>query len=103
MISQRLIECKRLLKSTGSIYLHCDPTSSHYIKLVMDSIFGIKNYRNEIVWSYRKMTNRAKLYQKSNDIIFFYSMSDDYTFNKQYEPFSESSRKTHESKAEIWV
>ena len=48
----RLIEMKRLLKDTGSIYLHCDPTASHYLKLLMDSVFGRKNLRNEIVWCY---------------------------------------------------
>ena len=49
----RLIEMKRILKPTGSVYLHCDPTASHYLKIVMDSLFGVQRFRNEIVWCYR--------------------------------------------------
>jgi len=56
MMAIRLVEMHRVLKSTGSIYLHCDPTASHYLKLVMDSIFGNKNFRNEIIWHYRRWT-----------------------------------------------
>ena len=69
----RLIEMHRILKDSGSIYLHCDPTMSHYIKLLMDIIFGEKNFRNEIVWCYRKWTNTANHFQKNHDIIFAYS------------------------------
>ena len=83
-MAERLTQCQRILKPTGSIYLHCDPTSSHYLKLVMDAIFGPDNFRNEIVWSYSKWTNAAQYFQRSNDIILFYSGSEDYTFNKQY-------------------
>ena len=52
MMAVRLLEMKRILKDTGSVYLHCDPTASHYLKLIMDAIFGKDNYRNEIVWGY---------------------------------------------------
>ena len=52
MLAVRLLEMKRLLKDTGSIYLHCDPTASHYLKMVMDAVFGHDNFRNEIVWCY---------------------------------------------------
>lgn len=53
MMAPRLLELKRVLKDTGSIYLHCDPTASHYLKLLMDAIFGVENFRNEIIWYYR--------------------------------------------------
>ena len=70
----RLIEFHRTLKSTGSIYLHCDPTMSHYLKLLLDCIFGEKNFRNEIIWHYEKWTAPSKnSLQKNHDVIFFYS------------------------------
>ncbi len=82
----RLIEIQRILKDTGSIYFHCDPTMSHYLKILMDIIFGEKNFRNEIVW---KRTNRgfkgsqfeAKKYNSNTDIIYFYSKTNDFFFN----------------------
>ncbi len=83
-MAMRLLEMRRVLKPTGSIYLHCDPTESHSLKLALDAIFGSDNFRNEIVWHYNKWTNAARHFQKNNDIILFYSVSDDYTFNKQY-------------------
>lgn len=84
MMSVRLIELERVLKPTGSIYLHCDPTASHYLKMVMDSIFGKDAFRNEIIWHYKKWTNAAKYFQRNNDTILFYTGTDDYTFNKLY-------------------
>ena len=80
----RLAEMHRLLKNSGSIYLHCDPTASHYLKIVMDSLFGEKNFRNEIVWSYEKWTNASKYFQRNHDVILMYSASNSYLFNKQY-------------------
>ena len=70
----RLLEMKRLLKDTGSIYLHCDPTASHYIKVLMDGVFGYKNFINEIVWHYRTYIGQVKsYYPKKHDIIFWYA------------------------------
>lgn len=80
----RLLEMHRVLKPTGSLYLHCDPTMSHYLKLVLDAIFGKKNFRNEIVWHYEKWTNAAKYFQRNHDIVLMYSASDNYIYNKQY-------------------
>ncbi len=80
----RLLECHRVLKPTGSIYLHCDPTMSHYLKTVMDCIFGEKNFRNEIVWSYEKWTNTATCFQRNHDTLLFYARSDRTIFNKLY-------------------
>ena len=68
----RLLEMRRILKPTGSIYLHCDPTMSHYLKLIMDAVFGRKNFRNEVVWHYRRWTGKAKRFQRLHDILLFY-------------------------------
>ena len=84
MMALRLLEMKRILKNTGSIYLHCDPTASHYLKLLMDSVFGVNNFRNEIIWHYGKWSNVSKFFQRNHDNILFYSLSDAYTFNKQF-------------------
>ena len=61
MMTVRLIELTRVLKKTGSLYLHCDPTASHYLKIVLDAIFGKNNFRNEIIWNYRKWISHNKL------------------------------------------
>lgn len=74
MMTIRLQELDRVLKPTGSIYLHCDPTASHYLKLVMDAIFGNKQFMNEIIWYYGpKATQRSISFQRKHDIIFFYT------------------------------
>ncbi len=76
MMAPRLVELKRVLKSTGSIYLHCDPTASHYLKLLMDSIFGPANFKNEIIWHYRKWPSGRFAFQRNHDVILFYSKSE---------------------------
>jgi site-specific DNA-methyltransferase (adenine-specific) len=92
----RLFEMKRILKPTGSIYLHCDPTASHYLKLVMDSLFGKQNFRNEIVWnSSTGVKNNVKSrFGRGHDIILFYGMPKA-KFNVQYDPLSEEYLKSH--------
>lgn len=80
MMAPRLLELKRVLKDTGSIYLHCDPTASHYLKLLMDAIFGVKNFRNEIVWHYRTGGVSKNWFGRKHDIILFYSKSNTYKF-----------------------
>jgi DNA modification methylase len=75
---QRLFHMRRILKPTGSIYLHCDPTESHYIKVMMDQVFGRKNFRNEIAWCYSGPANTKKYFPKKHDIILFYAASDKY-------------------------
>lgn len=72
----RLLELHRVLKPIGSIYLHCDPTASHYLKLVLDAVFDKKNFRNEIIWHYRKWPSGNRQFQHNHDVIFFYSKSD---------------------------
>ena len=86
----RLIECHRILKSTGSIYLHCDPTMSHYLKLLMDCIFDEKNYQNEVTWKRTSAHNDPKRFGRITDIIFFYTKSDDYYFDTVYIPYDQS-------------
>ena len=73
MMAVRLIEMKRLLKDTGSIYLHCDPTASHYLKALMDAVFGKDTFRNEVVWSYAKWSNSSNAFQRNHDTILFYA------------------------------
>ena len=90
----RLIECRRVLKDTGSLYLHCDPTACHYLKVMLDTVFGIKQFRNEIVWHYANKL-RQKAYRKFTqltDIIYWYSKSQCYTFNPQYEELSKPKK-----------
>ncbi len=84
MMTSRLLEIKRLMKDSASIYLHCDPSASHYLKIILDGIFGAENFRNEIVWK----RNQAKGLQKkrfaiNHDIILFYSKTKDYYFNTE--------------------
>lgn len=81
MMAPRLLEMRRVLKPTGSIYLHCDPTASHYLKMLMDAIFGIRNFRNEIVWHYRTGNVAKKQFQRKHDIILFYSKTKTNFFN----------------------
>ncbi|HOW90765.1 MAG TPA: DNA methyltransferase [Anaerolineaceae bacterium] len=82
MMAIRLIELRRVLKPTGSIYLHCDPTASHYLKIIMDSIFGVENYRNEIIWDYTfRMMDLPKFFNRKHDIILFYAKSKESFFN----------------------
>ncbi len=89
MMTVRLIELKRVLKDTGSIYLHCDPTASHYLKIIMDVIFGKMNFRNEIIWHYRRWSAAANTFQRMHDVIFWYTKSDKYTFTKPLQPYTE--------------
>ena len=85
----RLLEMKRILKPTGSIYLHCDPTMSHYLKLVMDSIFGKQNFRNEVIWKRTSTKSLAKRYAVNTDRILYYIKSDGATWNQQYAPYDD--------------
>lgn len=82
MMAPRLIESRRVLKPTGSIYLHCDSTAGHYLKVLMDAVFGAKNFRNEIVWHYyNKLHDRRKrLFPRATDSIFFYAKDADAPF-----------------------
>jgi len=85
MMASRLVELHRVLKSTGSLYLHCDPTASHYLKIILDTIFGPQNYRNEIVWKRQSAHSDAKSkFSDVTDTILFYVKSKEAKFNPQY-------------------
>ena len=85
MMAVRLVELHRVLKPTGSLYLHCDPTASHYLKLVLDAVFGHENFRNEIVWCYRKWSIAQGQFPSNHDTILFYSKRDgEQTFHTLY-------------------
>ncbi len=87
MMGLRLVELHRVLKPTGSFYLHCDPTASHYLKIILDQIFGVQNFRNEIYWKRKTgRTSRTNRFGTSCDILFWYSKSNDYAFKLQYRP-----------------
>ena len=98
-MAQRLIELRRVLKETGSIYLHCDPTAGHYLKAVLDSVFGTQNFRNEIVWQRDPAGKGAKRISKqwpSNyDTILYYSKSKQWTYKQQYTDLNESQQKAY--------
>ena len=89
-LGKRLAEMHRILKDNGSLYLHVDPVASHYLKIKLDDIFGRKNFKNEIIWSYKKWTNNAKRFQKNHDVILYYTKGKEYTFNRPFESMSAS-------------
>jgi len=96
-LKERVAEMHRLLKPTGSIFLHCDWHANSYIRVyILDKIFGEKNFRNEIIWFYRRWTNVSKQFQNMHDIIFWYSKTNDYTFNKNGHKPSDSQQKKFE-------
>jgi DNA modification methylase len=92
MMANRLVELQRILKPTGSLFLHCDPTASHYLKVLLDSVFGSSNYRNEISWkrssAHSDTKQGMKRCGKVRDVIFFYTKGDEYTWNTLYTPYS---------------
>lgn len=88
LIEQALIQSKRVLKNTGSVFLHCDKTASHHIRLVLDKVFGIDNFQSEIVWSYKRWSNAKKGLLNSHQIIFFYSKTQEFKFNTIYGEYS---------------
>ena len=87
MMAPRLVELRRVLKATGSIYLHCDPTASHYLKLLMDAIFGPQNFRNEISWRRTGSHNSARRFGPIHDVLLFYAKSATYCWNNLKRPY----------------
>ena len=84
----RLIEMKRILKNTGSIFLHCDKTASHYLRVLLDNIFGMDNFQSEIIWAYKRWSNSKKGLLNSHQNIYFYSKSTKFKFNTIYTDYS---------------
>ncbi len=87
-IKERLIECRRVLKDTGNIFLHCDRNACHYLKILMDEIFGINNFRSEIIRAYKRWSNSKKGLLNSHQNIYFYSKTSNYKFNTIYTNYS---------------
>ena len=83
MMGVRMIEMQRVLRPTGSIYLHCDPTAGAYLKTLMDAVFGRTNFRNEIIWAYTGPGSRARQFNRKHDTILWYSAGDEWTFNAE--------------------
>lgn len=88
MMAVRMLELHRVLKSTGSLYLHCDPTASHYLKILLDAVFGARNFRNEVIWKRTSAHADAKRFGPAHDTILFYSKSLEKTWNPQYQPYN---------------
>ena len=87
MMAVRLLEMRRVLKPTGSIYLHCDPFASHYLKQLMDAIYGCRNFRSEITWRRTNAKGQAsKGYPNNADILLYYTKTDSFTWNRPFQP-----------------
>ena len=97
----RVLEMHRILKPTGSMYLHIDHTAHAYAKAMMDAVFGRGNFRNEIVWTYRRWPAKTPQWQKMHDTILWYSKGTGWTWNQLYEPLSESTQKTWGTKKQV--
>ena len=88
MMAPRLVELHRVLKETGSIYLHCDPTASHYLKILMDAVFGPQFFKNEVIWKRTSAHSSAKRWGPVHDLILFYSKSEGSTWNRVYQGYT---------------
>ncbi len=89
-MAPRLVELHRVLKPTGSLYLHCDPTMSHYLKVLLDTVFGAETFKNEVIWKRTGSHNSAKRWGPQHDVILFYSKSNQYTWNRTFQPYEDS-------------
>jgi len=100
---ERLGACHKVLKSTGSIYLHCDEKASHYLKMIMDEIFGYDNFQNEVVWSYGLGGSSPKRWQRKHDNILFYSKTNNWTFTPLMVPATSEMMKGQMKKDnDVW-
>ena len=96
MMAPRLVELRRVLKATGSLYLHCDPTASHYLKMLLDAVFGSQRFINEIVWQRTYSHNMASVgFARQNDILFLYSKSSTFTFHPVYVAYGPAQMKRY--------
>ena len=95
MMANRLLELHRVLKPTGSLYLHCDPTASHYLKVVLDTVFGAENFQNEIIWKRTSAhANVSQKYGAIHDVIYFYTKSSKFVWNQSYLPYDDEYLET---------
>lgn len=92
MMAPRLVEMRRVLKANGSLYLHCDPNASHYLKALLDAVFGPEHFRREVVWRIGWVSGfktKANNWIRNHEILLYYTKGDSFTFNKQYKPYAE--------------
>jgi len=87
-IRKRLLECYRALKNTGSIFLHCDKRASHYLRVILDEVFGFNNFQSEIIWTYRRWSNSRKGLLPAHQLILFYSKTNNFKFHQKYTAYS---------------
>jgi adenine specific DNA methylase Mod len=96
MMAVRLIELHRVLKPTGSLYLHCDPTASHYLKTLMDAIFGPTQFLNEIIWLRANAHNfKTRMWPRQHDTILVYARGETFTLNPVYQPYGPEQLKRY--------
>ena len=88
----RVVEMRRVLKDTGSLYLHCDPTASHYLKVMLDGVFGMGNFRNDIIWCYNGGGYSKNNFPRKHDTILRYTLSDNFVFNTLYKPYGKHNK-----------
>ena len=100
MMAVRLLEMRRVLRETGSIYLHCDPTASHYLKLLMDAVFGVSQFRNEVTWKRTTAHNDARRFGRVQDRLLFYSKTEDGHFNRGGGEYSDEQLSRYKYKDE---
>ncbi len=106
MMSSRLVELRRVLRSTGSLYLHCDPTASHYLKLLCDAIFGKNNFQSEIIWKRTSAHSASKRWNDVHDTILFYSKTENFTWNQVLLEHSEEYAARYKNKGvegKLWA
>ncbi len=93
MMAARLVELDRVLKPTGSLYLHCDPTASHYLKILLDAIFDEQNFKNELIWKRTSAHSDARRYGSVHDVLLYYTKSDEFTWNEIYTDYDDEYKK----------
>jgi adenine specific DNA methylase Mod len=106
MMAVRLIELHRVLKKTGSLYLHCDPTASHYLKILLDAVFGPNGYLNEITWKRTSAHSDGAKYGRNTDIILFYAKSNEHQWHQQYSGYDQDHLSRFRNKDEdgrLWM
>src|SRR6059058_323508 len=105
MMAPRLVELRRSLKPTGSLYLHCDPTASHYLKILLDAIFGPRCFKNEVVWRYRRWPAKSRAFQRMHDTLLVFTKDPDggHVFHTLYgyEELAASTKKTFGNKKQL--
>lgn len=90
-MESRFVECRRILKNTGSIFVHCDRNASHYLKVLLDKVFGIENFQSEIIWNYKRWSNSKKGLLNNHQVILFYSKTEKFKFNQIFTNYSETT------------